>query len=159
VIRFSRSPSLGGRGLIVEVVGDAAGGAEVRVIALWGHPSDSWRVERSRRFVLPPERFRQLASAVDAAIENRVLPPPEREGQETRIVCMDGPGYLTERVRNGAALSLTGFCPPNQTDPHPNEVVATLIRDMLCRRRDSAANRAYWSGRRCYAPPITMRGE
>ena len=87
-----------------------------------------------------------------------MLPPPEPEGQETRIVCMDGPGYLTERVTNGAVWSYTDSCPPNQTDPHPNEVIATLVRDMLCRRRDPAANRTYWSSRRCYAPPWTMRG-
>lgn len=158
VIRFSRQPSLGGRALIVEIIGGADGAGQVRVFTLWGHPRDAWRLETSRHFALPPERYRQLIVAVDAAIDRRVLPPPDREDQETRIVCMDGPGYLTERVRNGVPLSLTGFCPPNQTDPHPNEVIATLIRDMLCRRRDPAADRRYWSNRRCYAPPVTMRG-
>jgi hypothetical protein len=159
VIRFSLGPSLGGHGLIVEIVGDGTVGAEVRVFTLWGHPRDSWRVETSRRFALSPGRFRQLAASVDAAITHRVLPPPEREDQQTRIVCMDGPGYLTERVRDGTVSSLTGFCPPNQRDPHPNEVIATLIRNMLCRRHDPAADRAYWGNRRCYAPPVTMRGE
>lgn len=92
---------------------------------------------------------------MDAAIANRVLPPTD---DNERIVCMDGPGYLTERVRHGEVQSLTGFCPPNQQDPHSNEVIATLIRDMLCRRHDPASDRHYWSGRRCYMPPVTMRG-
>lgn len=158
VIRFSTRPELGDRGLVVEVVGAAMGGGQVRVITFRGHPRTSWRLERSRRFTLPAASYRELADAVDAAIANRVLPPAEREDQETRIVCMDGPGYLTERVRNGVVHSLTGFCPPTQHNPHPNEVIATLIRDMLCRRHDPAANRAYWDGRHCYAPPWTMPG-
>lgn len=155
VIRFSRQPSLGGRALIVEIVRDAAGRGQAHVFTLSGHPRDSWRVEASRRFALPPVRYRQLAAGVDAAIANRVLPPTDVNEQ---IVCMDGPGYLTERVSHGTVRSLTGFCPPNQRDPHPNEVIATLIRDMLCRRRDPASSRAYWGGRRCFAPPFTMRG-
>lgn len=159
VIRFSSRPSLGGRGLIVEIVGDADGGGNVRLFTLTGHPRESWRLESSRGFVLAPDSYRKLALDVDAAIANRVLPPAETGDRETRIVCMDGPGYLTEQVRRGTVLSLTGFCPPNQRDPHPNEVIATLIRNMLCRRHDPVANRAYWYGRRCYAPPRTMQGE
>jgi hypothetical protein len=143
--------------VIVEFVGNAAGGADVRIITLWGHPRGAWRVEHSSHFPLPPEDYRRLAAAVDAAIENRVLPPPEREGREQRIVCMDGPGYLTERVTGGAVWSYTGFCPPNQDDPHPNEVIATVIRSMLCRRHDPGVRRGYWLGRRCYRPPFTMR--
>jgi len=155
VIRFSGQPSLGGRAFIVEIVGGADGTGQVRVFTLSGHPRDPWRLEASRHFAFTPERFRQLAGAVDAAIANRVLPPTEDNEQ---IVCMDGPGYLTERVTHGEVQSLTGFCPPNQRDPHPNEVIATLIRDMLCRHHDLAADRIYWGGRRCHAPPVTMRG-
>ncbi len=155
---FSRRPELGVRGLIVEIAGDPLGGGHVRVSIFPGSLRASWQLERSRRFALPTASYRQLAGAVDAAIANRVPPPPEREGEETRIVCMDGPGYLTERVSHGVVQSLTGFCPPNQTDPHPNEVIATLIRDMLCRRHHPAAARRYWGNRRCYTPPFTMRG-
>jgi hypothetical protein len=35
-------------------------------------------------------------------------------------------------------------------------VIAVAVQDMLCRRRDSAAQSRYWSGRRCYMPLRTM---
>jgi hypothetical protein len=145
---------LGGRALVVEGVLGGSGGGQVQVFMLFGHPRESWRLEGAHRFTLSSAEMRQLAAAVDRAIADRVTPPGDPEEQ---ILCMDGPGYLTERVSNGAVLNLVGQCPQNQRDPHPNEVIATLIRDMLCRRHDPAADRRYWQGRRCFTPPFTMQ--
>ncbi len=49
------------------------------------------------------------------------------------MVCTDGPQHLTERVRNGDILTLTGFCPYSQTERHPNERIAALLLGLTCR--------------------------
>jgi hypothetical protein len=153
VIRFSTRPSLGGRAVVVEIAGRADGSAEVRLYTLYGHPAGSWEVRRSARLALPAADYRRLASAVDTAIANRVLPP---EDVNEQIICMDGLGSLTERVHDGRVLSLVGECPPANTANHPNQVIAAAVQDVLCRLHDPASRRAYWNGRRCFEPLVTM---
>jgi hypothetical protein len=138
--------------VVVEMAGRADGSANVRLYTLYGHPEGGWQVQRSARFALPAADYQRLSAQVDAAIATRVLPPSDVDEQ---IVCMDGPGSLTERVHAGTVLSLIGFCPPTITAHHPNQVIEAAVQDMLCRRHDPASRRAYW-GRRCFERLLTM---
>lgn len=153
VIRVSRQPALGGHGLVVELVGNEAGGATVRIFGFYGHPRTSWRRTGMHRFILPSEQYRQLADSVDRAMVHNV---PPRLAQGEVVVCTDGPGLLTERVRDGAVRSLGGSCPLSVHAEHPNRVIEAAVQDMLCRRGTSMAEPAYWSGRRCFASLRTM---
>jgi hypothetical protein len=153
VIRFSRMPSLGGWALIVEIVAGADSSASGRAYIFYGHPSIGWELRVSTRFELPARFYRRLASDIDAAIAKRVSIPL---GEDEVIVCTDGPGLLTERVRNGRVQSLTGSCPPTMEAEHPNRLIEAAVQDMLCRRQSPAYRPAYWSGRHCYAPVRTM---
>ncbi len=47
------------------------------------------------------------------------------------IVCTDGPGYLTERIKGTAIETLAGFCPLDSDTPHPNVTIACRLDELL----------------------------
>ena len=114
-----------------------------------GHLRMGWDPDDRNTFIIPAAAYRQLAGQVDAAMADYRQPVVNPDNGEM-IVCTDGPGSLTERVRGGVITSLTGTCPPSATALHPNRVIAAAMQDMLCRRLRQAARRTYWSGRRCF---------
>lgn len=71
-------------------------------------------------------------------------------------LCADGPGLLTERVREGSVVSLSGFCGGDVDREHANLLIEAAVQDMLCRQRDSASRPQNWGRRHCYAPVGNM---
>lgn len=154
-IRFSTRPELGSRAVVVEIVRPARDAANVRIFTLIGHPRTGWEAEGEEHLTLSGPEYRHLAAEVDAAVAGYGAPVVEPGRGET-IVCTDGPGFLTERVHNGTVRSMVGACPPSMTTLHANRIIAAAIQDMLCRQHIEAAERTYWSGRRCFEPQLTM---
>lgn len=154
-IRFSTRPELYGRAVVVEIVHPARGVADVRLFTFNGAPRVGWEREDEDHLTLSDAEYRQLASQVDVALADHHPPAVEPSNNES-IVCMDGPGFLTERVRSGVVRSLVGSCPPDMTSLHANRIVAAAIQDMLCRQHAEEAERRYWDGRRCFEQQLTM---
>jgi hypothetical protein len=109
-IRFSSRPQLGGRAAVVEIVRRGRGQADVRLFTFIGHWRTRWEPQDDDQFLLPAAEYRQLAAQVDAALARYREPVPDPNNGET-IVCMDGPGFLTERVKGARVTSLVGQCP------------------------------------------------
>ena len=128
-IRFSMQPSLGGQAFIVEVVENRSG-ARVTIFRLSGHPYAGWEEEGEATSNLSPSGYRRLAAVVDHWLAVAASPPQAKEGEV--YVCMDGPENLTERVRNGRVVTLSGFCPPNDHELHPNEHIAAALLSLAC---------------------------
>ena len=62
---------------------------------------------------------------------------------------MDGPGFLTERVREGQVFSMTGFCPYSLNEEHPHRAVEAAVLDMICPRLRVEFNPADGIGEDC----------
>lgn len=133
---------------MVEIVGQPAGGAEVRLLSLSGHWRTKWELQGERHFHLPPTEYRQLSEEVDTALAAYRLPNRDHRNGEV-IFCTDGPGFLTERVREGRVVTLTGQCPPKMNEPHSNRVIAASIDAMLCRNLGRALRWSPFNWTRC----------
>jgi hypothetical protein len=129
-IRFSTSPALGGRAAVVEIVPKDHGSARLRAFALSGHPGLGWTEESRASVAVDAGEYRRIAAAVDAAFAE-YGPLESNTEDEVFIVCTDGPGYATERVRDGRVLSLAGSCPRNVGVEHANVRIACQIRKLL----------------------------
>lgn len=147
VIRFSRRPELGGRGAVVEIIRRDRGRADVRLWVLSGHPRTRWELADTAHFMLSANEYGQLKSGIDAAISRYRMPEVNPDNGE-RIICLDGPGFLTERVKAGRIASLAGQCPPAIDEEHPNRNIADLVDAMLCRHLGTLRN-APLTDRRC----------
>ena len=135
-IRFSSMPALGGEAYVIELRLNRRGGASVRFTWFYGHQGWRWIKEGERRFEITPGAFRELRAAVDDAV-SRVRPPPRRsgpDGGETIMVCTDGPGFLTEQVRDGQVITMTGFCPYRRDEEHPHRAIEAAFLDLICPR-------------------------
>jgi hypothetical protein len=141
--------------LVVEIVPRIRGRADVRLFTFTGHPRLGWEHRGESRLGLTAAEYRRLAGQVDAALAAYREPEVEPSNGES-IVCTDGPGYLTERVRHGAVVTLVGSCPPAMTANHSNIAIASALQDLLCRHRARASGRIYWNGRRCFEAQLTM---
>jgi hypothetical protein len=130
-IRFSTAPALGGTAYVVEIVSRGGHLATVRAISLEGHERWGWHVEERLRFDLSSATYRRLASRVDAALARAERAVRKTDDESESYVCMDGPGYLTERSLGSKLVSLAGFCGPD----HPNRDIAVAILGLLCSRR------------------------
>ncbi|HYI48026.1 MAG TPA: hypothetical protein VEX35_06125 [Allosphingosinicella sp.] len=119
----------------------------MRLFTLWGHWRTRWELQDEDQFILTAAEYRQLAAQVDAALARYRDPVPDPDNGET-IVCMDGPGFLTERVTASGVKSLVGQCPPAVDEEHPNRTIAALVDAMLCRHR----------GRTLRVAPLTLQG-
>lgn len=132
-VRFSSMPALGGDAYVAEFRPDRHGGARVSFTWLIGHWRTRWVKERQWTFDIPPTRFRELkAATVDAMTWVRPNRPGGAEGE--MILCMDGPGFLTETVRNGEVQSLSGSCPYVMDEDHPNRAVEAVVLSIVCPR-------------------------
>jgi hypothetical protein len=147
-IRFSSRPALGGRAAVVEIVRQPSGGAEVTLFTLSGHPRAQWDLHGTQRFNLPPVEYRQLSERVDAAL-TAYRPSVRNPDTGEFIVCTDGPGFLTERVRAGRVVTLSGQCPPEIDELHSNRVIAAAIDAMLCRNLGRGLRRSPFTWTRC----------
>lgn len=138
-IRFSTRPQLGGWATVVEIVPGRGGRVEGRLFLLYGHWRTSWRPQDTRRFTLSVSDYRRLAHEVDAALArwHPSVVVDLGDGRSETVVCTDGPGYLTERVREGEVVTLVGQCSPSDGEDHANRVIARLIRTEICRHLPS----------------------
>jgi hypothetical protein len=136
VIRFSSQPALGGDAVIVEMVSTGSQQARVRVFRLEGHPREGWARRHSAEFTISSARFQNLATAVDAASAGYVAPVVSETGET--IICTDGPGYLTEHIREGRVTILAGSCPPDQNRRHVNRVIADRMFRLARQTRQGA---------------------
>ncbi|HEX2762855.1 MAG TPA: hypothetical protein VHM92_03280 [Allosphingosinicella sp.] len=107
-------------------------GARVRFFAMTGHPRTRWEIRARERFTIGPEELRRLKGEIDHAFLAYHPPVPNPDNGET-IVCNDGPGYATERMRGERVETLVGFCPPSREEPHPNLHIACAVDRMLSR--------------------------
>lgn len=128
VIRFSTQPSLGGRGIIVELALSDRGRARGRILWFDGHPHSGWDPEGSAQFSLSAKDYRRLASTVD-----RLLATYRERNVETDFICTDGEEYVTERVRSGSVVTLAGSCPYTMTELHPNARIGAAMLSLACR--------------------------
>lgn len=134
-IRFSTQPSLSGEAAIIEVVRLSDGRGEGAVFVLSGHWRDGYRIESTRRFALSRREYARLAGRIDVELAGyRPRPPFDPDSPREQIVCTDGPGYATERVRDGAIQSLTGSCPLELDGLHANRRIARLFQNLIRRR-------------------------
>lgn len=129
-IRFSTQPALGGRAVIVEITGRGARPAAVRVSWFDGHPRLGWTQEGSAESSLSPRSYAALSAYVDRRLQS--YRPPDAHGGEEIVTCTDGPGQVTERVRNGRVVTLSGFCPPFGLERHPNAAIAAAMLSIAC---------------------------
>jgi len=131
-IRFSTMPALGGTAAIVEIVDNGRGRLVGRIYTLVGLPSFGWDISDEQMFSLSRREYAELATVVDRAFANYAPPVPSPDNGE-RIVCMDGPGMVTERVVQGRVANLLGDCPPTETSEHPNRRVLAQVVGLVCR--------------------------
>jgi hypothetical protein len=130
-IRFSSAPSLGGDALVIQIVPKGRSPATVKAVGLRGHPRYGWSIEDRLSFSLSPSAYRRLAARVDAELAKPVITEfVDGQGEEVMMVCMDGPGFVTERATGGRTFNLEGSC----GESHPNDVIAQLMFGLLCPR-------------------------
>ncbi|HEY0012899.1 MAG TPA: hypothetical protein VGB79_08620 [Allosphingosinicella sp.] len=147
-IRFSSRPSLGGRAVVAEILLLPSGEAELRLFRLSGHWRTRWDMKGAQTFSLPPPEYRRLAGQVDAAIAAYRPPYVDPDNGEF-IICTDGPGFLTERLRAGQVTTLVGQCPPKHGVLHPNRTIAASIDAVLCTHVRPAIRRGPFGAARC----------
>lgn len=126
VVRFSSTPALGGRGVIIEIHRRDAEWATGTMTLLIGHSSDRWVTTATLVIEMKTKQFEALTREIDAQLRRRE-PPLENTNGEI-VVCTDGPGYVTERFNRGNSQWLSGFC-----GDHPNNRIAELIAPIAAR--------------------------
>jgi hypothetical protein len=107
-VRFSSQPGLGGVGYIFVL--RATG--EVEIAWFYGHLGLGWRRTRGERFQISEDEYQEIAAEVDRLLSLGVAEAQSRITPEGRIlvVCADGPGYLTERVKSGEVAWMRPMC-------------------------------------------------
>ena len=141
-VRFSMTPSLGGRAYIM-VISRKANFAEGSIRFYVGHPtSRRWRDLGQVKFRISLEAYKRLVDEVDAAWAagepDQMLP----DAQGEVMICVDGPELKAERRRNGESIWMTG---KGCAQRHPNDIIVGLItrvaEDELCRYGIMSARR------------------
>ncbi|MGQ0590392.1 MAG: hypothetical protein ACT4N8_12830 [Sphingosinicella sp.] len=128
-IRFSYGPAMPtGRAIIVELVPDGDRNAAVRFFWLSGNREAGWQRQGRLSTYIPAARYRQAASTIDHLLRQYELSPRAEDGP----ICLDGPEYRTERVRNGQVVTLEGWCPRHSQETHPNPRIAGLLLPTIC---------------------------
>lgn len=143
-IRFSTQPALGGEAIVIELSPSSGRSADVSVFLLYGHLGVGWEIRAARHFTLSAGDYQVLSAMIDRDLAGS----PYVEESDVIVLCTDGPGYLTERVRDGRELSLTGFCASGQDEIHPNRKIARRLRDVLCRNGAARFVRALYTADR-----------
>lgn len=121
-------PALGGTAFIVEAVPDSARTARLTLTVLDGHPRIGWQVLRRRSGRITASRFWRLGALADREMGHAA---DEAPSADVIIVCTDGPGYRTERVRGGSVAVMRGFCPRGPRIPHPNVTIVCDVQKLL----------------------------
>ncbi|TCU59635.1 hypothetical protein EDF58_102319 [Novosphingobium sp. PhB57] len=122
VIRFSSTPALGAPGYIIELHGKTRDQGPQVLARFFRHGIDRWDPDGEMRFALSEDAYDDLAGTIDELLAQGT---PESRGQ-VRWICMDGPGFVTERLTKGRAHWLSGFCGDN-----PNNAIAALLDGLL----------------------------
>ena len=120
VIRFSSTPALGGRGVIIEIHRRDAQWSTGTMTLLIGHPSARWVTTAMLTIEMNTSQFEALTSEIDRQLLRGE--PPLENAKDEIVACTDGPGYVTERLSDGRSRWLSGFC-----GDHPNNRIAELI--------------------------------
>jgi len=133
--------------VIVEALRNPRGDASVSLYVLDGHPRIGWRVKEERRFRISAVSYRSLASVTERALIKASEVRPAT-GDDI-LLCTDGPGYLTERIRHGQVETLSGFCPPTKDGRHPNISIVCAIQSVLDLHRRHGSHIVLASDGRC----------
>lgn len=120
VVRFSSTPALGGRGVIIEIHRRDAEWATGTMTLLMGHPSHRWVTTATLAIEMTTPRFEALSRQIDAQLRRKQPQLEDTKGE--LVVCTDGPGYVTERLGGEGSQWSSGFC-----GDHPNNRIAELI--------------------------------
>lgn len=150
-LRFSSMPALGGDAYVIEFRPNRRGGARVRFTWFYGHQGWRWLREGRWRFDVTPTQFRELGASVDVAMA-RLRPnlrPMDPDGEEVFVLCTDGPGFLTELLRGGQVVSVTGSCAYSRDEQHPNRAVEDAVLDIVCPRFREEFDSRYGLGAKC----------
>jgi len=129
VVRFSSTPALGGRGVIIEIHRRDAEWATGTMTLLIGRPRGRWVTTATLLIEMKIPQFEELARQIDAQLQREEPPLENVEGEI--VVCTDGPGYVTERLSRGGSRWLSGFC-----DEHPNNRIAELMAPIAAQSFD-----------------------
>lgn len=108
-LRFSSQPALGGVGYIITVRGNG----RVNVAWYYGHPALGWRRTRQASFRIPEAEYERVVGRVDELLAegaSELRRTVEGTEEEAIVVCSDGPGYRTERIRGGEATWYRPWC-------------------------------------------------
>lgn len=130
-IRFSHAPALGGPGFVLtfHAQSDAA---RVDVVWVYGHDGLGWRRTRARHFQIHRDELDTVAAYVDGLLargDAEARHAVTEDGEQAILVCSDGPGYLTERNRNGSLTWMDGSC-----GNHPNAMIRDYLVDFVFER-------------------------
>ncbi|NIJ18340.1 hypothetical protein FHS95_000009 [Sphingomonas naasensis] len=130
-MRFSATPALrGGEAIIVTIVpdrqGDAMATIGVRKRTCYDDRATGCRLVASRSapfaFCIEGDcSYHRIAQRVRALLFD---PARMRQPGGEPVICMDGPGYLTEFREVGQTYNLSGFC----GERHPNNVIYQIVR-------------------------------
>ena len=71
------------------------------------------------------------------------------DGEEVYVLCTDGPGFLTELLRGGQVVSVTGSCAYSRDEQHPNRAVEDAVLDIVCPRFREEFDSRYGLGAKC----------
>jgi hypothetical protein len=128
-VRFSSQPALGGTGYIIAL--RANGNAEVSWFR--GHSSLGWRRTRRARFRVAPTEYQTVVAEVDRLLAIGIDEARTRSeaDDEEIVMCSDGPGYLTERIRDNEATWFRPSC------SGVNGHIATFLTSWAFRRLGS----------------------
>jgi hypothetical protein len=124
VIRFSTTPALGGPAWVAELHREPDRGVGSVTFGYWGR--GDWEEGGSLSLGLSLKQYDELVAKVDALVAQsgaKADTKTNRHGIGVVHICTDGPGYLTERRKNGRTIWLDGFC----GDDHPNNAIARLM--------------------------------
>lgn len=129
VVRFSSSPALGGKGMIIELHRRDADWAEGTLTLLYGHPSEKWEIKATISLAISASEFDRLTRKIDAEMSKGEQQTEGADG--TIVVCTDGPGYVTERLAGGHSQWLSDSC-----GDHPNDRIAAMMAPLAAHSID-----------------------
>jgi hypothetical protein len=129
-VRFSKTPSLGGPGWVLELHRLGDGGAIGVVTFVYATREIDGDNLGSLRVGLRRGEYDALIGKIDALMAAGDPPTPPLRGAHGELgrffVCTDGPGYLTERRLDGRTHWLSGDCAP-----HPNNQIVKLMWEVV----------------------------
>jgi hypothetical protein len=122
-VRFSATPSLGGRAIIIELHAEGAQ-AVGSATFFGGHPSvGNWEQLGFLRLNISAQEFSSLIRQIDTLV-TAGEPNTASARLEDIVICTDGSRLTTELSHGGVVRWLTGrTCGA----PHPNDAIADIL--------------------------------